>query len=232
MEIFKKWFFLLSPEDKYWSYYDLNRNSADLCLLQQTQLSHALAHMHTHMHTYIGMHTHTFFCTHMHSCVHTYTHTFMHTNIHTCTTVYTYTCMHTFLCTHIHTPLMYTHTHMHACAHIYMHARTHNTHKLLCARVHTHTLLCTYTHGCMHACKTWQLLHFQIPMMDRERRRAPSIFHMFSNPEQWAPFLESASLWNLYQVEGHRPALWSCLSSTPCFSVPCHRTARGRCGMW
>lgn len=164
----------------------------------------------------------------MHSCVHTYTYTFMHTNTHTYTTVNTYTSMHTHSCAHT-----YTHS-LHTCTHVHTYTRTHIhiIHTNSCAHVYTHTHSCAHIHmhACTHAHQIWQLLRFQIPMRDRERRRASSIFHMLQQP--WAVSSLSAVSTSVKPVPNRRPQtrLGSRLSSAPCCSGPCHRTARGRCG--
>jgi hypothetical protein len=192
MERFKKWFFLLSLEEKYQRDCCLNENLAELCFLSTSCCD---------------MCSHT--CTQTHTCIHA--HTLMYTYTHICTyiLIHTHTCTHSCTHTHVH---IYTCTHTHA--YIYTYARAH---------IHNHTHRHTNTH------KVWQLLHFQFSMRDRGRQKARSESLVLQLP--WAKSSFAATTPSEKPPPPRRPvaSLGSRLSSSPCFSGPCHSTAHRRC---
>lgn len=101
MERFKKWFFLLSLEEKYQRDCCLNENLAELCFLSTSccdMCSHTCTQTHTCIHAHTLMYTYTHICTyiliHTHTCTHSCTHTHMHVLTHTCTQTHALTYAH------------------------------------------------------------------------------------------------------------------------------------------
>lgn len=131
------------------------------------------------------------------------------------------TCVHTHVHRHTHA-YMHTHSciHIHTYAHIYSYTHTH---------VHTHAHIHNHTHRHTNTHKVWQLLHFQFSMRDRGRQKARSESLVLQLP--WAKSSFAATTPSEKPPPPRRPvaSLGSRLSSSPCFSGPCHSTAHRRC---